>query len=59
MTTKAHKVKTTRIPKYSTQKHNRCIECFRHNLLRFGLCRICFKSKADRGDLPGFTKASS
>ncbi|MCE8162647.1 MAG: type Z 30S ribosomal protein S14 [Candidatus Moeniiplasma glomeromycotorum] len=56
MATKAQKVKTTRPPKYSTQKHNRCIECFRHNLIRFGLCRICFKLKVDQGELPGFTK---
>jgi ribosomal protein S14 len=56
MATEAQKVKTTRTPKFPTQAHKRCMDCFRHNIFRLGRCRLCFKSDADRGDLPGFTK---
>ena len=27
-------------------------------LLKFGLCRICFRTLAHRGELPGITKSS-
>ncbi|KLL02518.1 MAG: hypothetical protein MRERC_1c124 [Mycoplasmataceae bacterium RC_NB112A] len=44
--------------RYSTQKVKKCIglECSRNSRTRFGLCRLCFKKNADRGNLPGFTK---
>ena len=39
---------------------NRCRSCGRpHGVLRkFGLCRICLRNAAMRGDVPGLRKAS-
>ena len=53
-------VKANREPKFSTRTVNRCQRC---GLLlsvyrRFGLCRVCFRELASRGELPGVTKAS-
>ena len=40
-------VKANREPKYT------------HSVYRkFGLCRVCFRELASRGELPGVTKAS-
>ncbi len=53
-------VKAARKPKYSTRQVNRCQVCGRpHGYIRkFGLCRICFREYASRGQIPGITKAS-
>lgn len=53
-------VKAARKPKFSTRKVNRCKVCGRpHGYIRkFGLCRICFREFASRGQIPGVTKAS-
>ena len=53
-------VKAERKPKYSTRQVNRCKICGRpHGYIRkFGLCRICFREYASRGQIPGVTKAS-
>ena len=50
----------TRQPKYPVQKYNRCPVCGRPRafLRRFGVCRICFRSMALRGEIPGVTKSS-
>jgi len=47
-------------PKFSTRKINRCFRCGRkHGYLRdFGLCRICFRELASKGEIPGIRKAS-
>lgn len=47
-------------PKFSTRQHNRCILCGRPRgyLRRFGICRICFRELAWRGEIPGIKKAS-
>jgi small subunit ribosomal protein S14 len=46
--------------KFSTRKYNRCKICGRpHAYLRkFGICRICFRELAHRGEIPGVRKAS-
>lgn len=46
--------------KYKTRNVHRCALCGRSRgfMGRFGLCRICFREKALRGELPGVTKAS-
>jgi small subunit ribosomal protein S14 len=46
--------------KFSTQQHNRCKICGRPKgyLRRFGICRICFRELASRGEIPGVKKAS-
>jgi small subunit ribosomal protein S14 len=40
--------------------YTRCTRCGRPRAVyrRFGLCRICFRMMAHRGELPGITKSS-
>ncbi|OGC34459.1 30S ribosomal protein S14 type Z [candidate division WOR-1 bacterium RIFOXYB2_FULL_48_7] len=47
-------------PKFSSRTVRRCFICGRANgyLRKFGLCRICFRNLAHRGQIPGVTKAS-
>ncbi|HHY92510.1 MAG TPA: type Z 30S ribosomal protein S14 [Firmicutes bacterium] len=47
-------------PKYKVRTHHRCKICGRpHAYLRkFGICRICFRERAYRGEIPGIRKAS-
>ncbi|BED92796.1 MAG: type Z 30S ribosomal protein S14 [Candidatus Paraimprobicoccus trichonymphae] len=54
------KVKQKRKQKYSTREYSRCNICGRpHSYLRrFGVCRICFRNLAYKGEIPGVTKAS-
>jgi len=60
MAKKALIEKANRNPKYSTRKVNRCFRCGRrHAYMRdFGLCRICFRELALKGEIPGVKKAS-
>jgi small subunit ribosomal protein S14 len=53
-------VKASREPKFSSRKYNRCQRCGRPRAYyrKFGLCRICFRELALRGEIPGVTKAS-
>jgi len=52
--------KAKRDPKFSVQNYNRCPLCGRPRafLRRFGVCRICFRSMALKGEIPGVTKSS-
>jgi small subunit ribosomal protein S14 len=54
------KVKCARTPKFSSRKYNRCQRCGRARayIRRFGLCRICFRELANRGEIAGVVKAS-
>ena len=47
-------------PKFSTRQHNRCHRCGRPRAFyrQFGVCRICLRELALRGELPGVRKAS-
>jgi small subunit ribosomal protein S14 len=49
-----------RAPKFKTRAVNRCQRCGRRRgfYRRFGLCRICFREMAWRGEIPGLVKAS-
>jgi len=53
-------VKAARKPKFSVRAYNRCPICGRPRafLRKFGLCRICFRNMALRGELPGVRKSS-
>ncbi|MFC2647510.1 MAG: type Z 30S ribosomal protein S14 [Coriobacteriaceae bacterium] len=53
-------VKAQRTPKFSTRKQYRCQRCGRPRSVyrKFGLCRECFRELANKGELPGVTKAS-
>ncbi len=46
--------------KHSVQQHNRCRLCGRPRayMRKFGVCRICFRSLALVGQVPGVKKAS-
>jgi len=46
--------------KYKVQVRNRCRRCGRPRgyYRRFGLCRICLREAALRGEIPGMVKAS-
>ncbi|MCL4537604.1 MAG: type Z 30S ribosomal protein S14 [Nitrospirae bacterium] len=52
--------KSKRTPKFKVRAHNRCKVCGRPKgyLRKFGLCRICFRTLALRGQIPGVTKSS-
>ena len=56
----AMKNKQKRGAKFSTQEYNRCKICGRpHGYLRkFGICRVCFRELAYKGEIPGVRKAS-
>ncbi|MBU0707823.1 type Z 30S ribosomal protein S14 [Patescibacteria group bacterium] len=60
MAKKSLVVKAEKKPKFSTRKINRCWRCGRkHGFMRkFGICRICFRELANRGEIPGITKSS-
>jgi small subunit ribosomal protein S14 len=47
-------------PKYKVRFHNRCRLCGRSRayLRKFGMCRICFRTNAAEGRIPGVTKSS-
>ncbi|HLD96190.1 MAG TPA: type Z 30S ribosomal protein S14 [Patescibacteria group bacterium] len=49
-----------REPKFKTRGYNRCNICGRSGayIRKFGMCRICFRELASRGELPGVRKAS-
>ena len=51
----ALKNKAAAKPKFKVRAYTRCQVCGRpHSVYRkFGLCRICLREKAHRGELPG------
>lgn len=53
-------IKVTRKPKFKVRQVNRCPLCGRdHAFIRkFKMCRLCFRKRALKGELPGITKAS-
>jgi small subunit ribosomal protein S14 len=53
-------VKQQRKPKFKTRRYNRCLLCGRPRAYyrKFGCCRICFRTLALRGEIPGVRKAS-
>ena len=60
MARKALVVKSERTPKFSSRGYNRCKLCGRPRayLRKFKICRICFRTLASHGKIPGVTKAS-
>jgi small subunit ribosomal protein S14 len=47
-------------PKFKVRAYTRCQRCGRPRAVfrRFGLCRICLRQLAHRGEIPGVVKAS-
>ena len=60
MARKSMIVKANRKPKYKVRAYTRCSICGRpHAVLRkYGICRICFRELAYKGQIPGVTKSS-
>jgi small subunit ribosomal protein S14 len=60
MATIAAMVKMKRAQKFATRLRNRCRLCGRPRAFYrdFGLCRICFRQLALRGEIPGVMKSS-
>ncbi len=60
MAKKAMIEKCNREPKFSTRAYTRCTKCGRPKAVyrKFGVCRICFRTMALNGQLPGVLKAS-
>ena len=60
MAKKAMINKQRRTPKYSTRAYTRCRICGRPPsvLKKYGICRICFRELAYKGEIPGVKKAS-
>lgn len=54
------KVKASRTPKFKVREYTRCQRCGRpHAVLRkYGICRICFRELAYKGQIPGVKKSS-
>ena len=51
------KLKQSRPAKFSTRAYTRCRICGRpHSVLRkYGVCRVCFRELAYKGEIPGVT----
>ena len=60
MAKKALVAKSQRKPRFKVRAYNRCRRCGRPRgyLRDFGMCRICFRELALRGEIPGVIKAS-
>jgi small subunit ribosomal protein S14 len=52
--------KANKPKKFNVREYNRCRVCGRPRgfLIKFGMCRICFRERSLRGEIPGVTKAS-
>jgi small subunit ribosomal protein S14 len=46
--------------KFAVRNYSRCKICGRPHgyMRRFGICRLCFRDLAHRGEIPGVRKAS-
>jgi small subunit ribosomal protein S14 len=60
MAKKCLRIKAKKPPKFSTRRYNRCDLCGRRRAYyrKFGICRICFRNLALKGEIPGVRKAS-
>lgn len=60
MAKKSQIAKANREAKYSTREHNRCNLCGRPRsyMRKYGICRLCFRELAYKGEIPGVHKSS-
>ena len=60
MAKKSMIAKANRTPKIKVRGYNRCRRCGRSRafIRKFGMCRICVRELAHRGELPGVRKGS-
>ena len=52
--------KAVRKQKFSVRSYNRCPLCGRSRAYyrKFGMCRLCFRKLASKGEITGVTKSS-
>jgi len=60
MARKALVVKQQKEQKYKTRSYTRCQLCGRSHavLKKYGICRMCFRDLAHKGEIPGVKKSS-
>ncbi|MDD3155910.1 MAG: type Z 30S ribosomal protein S14 [Candidatus Pacebacteria bacterium] len=60
MAKKSTIARAKKTPKFKSRKVNRCFNCGRKRgyMRDFGLCRICFRELASKGEIPGVKKSS-
>ena len=60
MAKKSQIAKHKREKKFEVRGYNRCSICGRPRgfIRKFGICRICFRELAHKGEIPGVRKAS-
>ena len=60
MASKCQIVKSKKTPKFSSRQVRRCEITGRARGVyrKYGICRICFRAMAHRGEIPGVQKAS-
>lgn len=60
MAKKSQIVKWLKPKKFKVREYNRCKICGRPRgyMRKFGLCRLCFRELALKGEIPGIRKAS-
>lgn len=60
MARKAQMERMKRPPKFRVRHRNRCPLCGRPRgfMRKFNMCRICFRTHALQGNIPGVRKAS-
>ena len=53
-------IKAKQPPKFKSRVVRRCSLCGRSRAVyrKFGICRICLRNAAHRGEIPGMRKAS-
>jgi small subunit ribosomal protein S14 len=53
-------IKSQRKSKFVIRQHNRCQRCGRPRgyYRQFGICRLCLRQLAHKGELPGVVKSS-
>lgn len=60
MARKAMIAKANKKQKYAVREYTRCQICGRpHSVIsKFKICRVCFRERAYKGEIPGVKKAS-
>lgn len=60
MAKKSQIARAKRKAKFSSREYTRCSVCGRPRSVyrKFGLCRVCLREMAYKGELPGVKKAS-
>ena len=60
MASKSKIARETKKLKYKDRYRNRCALCGRPRayMRKYGLCRLCFREQAHKGNVPGVKKAS-